>query len=88
MLKLPTYGPALTRRDIPHLHDLTYEQLEDLQRACLYPWEKVHLRSEELLIDEPVRATFFDATNARMRQLVLTEAREEERRRERVTPRG
>lgn len=88
MLKLPMYGPALTRRDIPRFEDLTFEQLEELQEVCLYPWEKVHLRSEELLIDEPVRATFFDATNARMRHLVLTEAREEQRRRERVTQRG
>lgn len=88
MLKLPTFVPALTRRDIPRFEDLTFEQLEELQEACLYPWERAHMRSEELLIDEPVRATFFDTTNARMRHLVLAEAREEQRRKERVTPRG
>lgn len=76
MLKLPTFVPALTRRDIPRFEDLTFEQLEELQEACLYPWERAHMRSEELLIDEPVRATFFDTTNARSVELLREEMRD------------
>lgn len=58
---------------IKNIGELTFAELYEVQKAVCYPWELAALDQMNLLIEEPVRATFIDTLDEYM-----TEAAERE----------